>query len=206
MAWEVDFTDQTPETMDAVRPDPGWYNAEVVDTKEDPEKGDMHVVFKILGPRFIGAQHTEYLQNPAYSRTEQATVISARKLGTWALRLGLATKADAGTRKELDWSKAVGVRVVLHLKEDAYTGSDGKTKTPLRCDWAPYDLLHEKIPADVRSALGLPILPGQSCAVSDGAATGTKKPPALRKPKSHGDKTSAPPAKTTDELVAELNI
>lgn len=164
MGWKLDLKNDTADTLDALRPGPGWYRVTLEDTGENAETGNQEFKFRIAGPTMTGGIHTEFLNRPDLAQTEHQLAICVKKAKNWAKRLGLITDTDLGHDDvDIEWAKAIGRELVLHLNERSYF--DQKTqaqKSVTQIDWAPYPLDHQGIPAAARVTLGLPLLPGQT--------------------------------------------
>ncbi len=162
MGLKLNLKEDKFEDLGNARPSIGWYKATIEDVKENNETGNYEFDFRITGPTFSGAIHKEFLNNPETATTDKAQQYALRKCKDWAKRLGLITAEDCGRDDvEIELAKAVGMEVVVRLKDGSYTGNDGKLREKLEIDWAPYPLDHQGISADARKLLGLPLLPGQ---------------------------------------------
>ena len=202
MSFDIDFTGDTPETMDVSRADPGWYRARCVKQKFNVERRAQELHFQITGPTFKGCLHIESLMDPANASTENAFRVFVNKAKSFSKRLGVVTDADAGKKVSPSWDKAIGAEVVLNLVDGSYE-KEGKRHQKVECDWAPYPLDHDKIPPAVRIRLGLELLPGQSMEAPAPQANTPKKSSAG---KNQSPPTDRPPAEITPEQIAAMGL
>lgn len=175
MEFEADFTSDTKETLEKAGPGPGWYLTELAAETYDPQKGRLVLQFKVLAPIGIGLIHREFISNPAMSSTQEERERATRKVKTFGMRMGLTEAGVYGHKAKINFANAVGKRFVLNLEPGKDKSTGVRTEEAgVWCDWAPYPLDHQKIPAAVRQQLGLALLPGQSS--TPAAPEGTQPP------------------------------
>ena len=158
MAWNLDFTGTTIDDVDksAGPPPDGYYYARVESTEESLDDGSQSFVFLILKGRCAGKKQKTKINNPAFADDQKKAAAAAKKAQLYAVRLGLVDKGVNGKTASLDWSKAVGKEVVIQIKTQHFTGSDGAAREwrDLAFDgiW-PAD--HADVTNDIRVAAGL---------------------------------------------------
>lgn len=160
MGWKMDLTDQTPESVEREgKLESDWYVMAIDDAYLDAKSSEQVFEFTIkrgivTKNRYAGDKHFERLKNPDLV-VEQAQNVNRKKNYCWASRLGVIPAAAYGQEAEVEWEQAIGKEVVLKIKRREWD-KDGKSGVKSECEFDIFPPDHEKIPADVRTALGLP--------------------------------------------------
>lgn len=148
MAFELDLTGETSESLDAFGTAPaGWYFLTVDDVEEDQDRMVFH--YRIAKGPFAGSKLRDWLHDPEYVDPEKAD-FHRRKASMYASRLELINANDAGKRVEIDWTAVVGKEVVGFVQIRA---SDRGEFNELKMGALFPNLDHPKCPADCRAAL-----------------------------------------------------
>ena len=201
----IDLTGDTKDTVDRTMPNPGWYKATVIDSLPDEDADAQIVRYRVTAPTFIGSVIDDKIFNPEGSKDDAAGEISLRRLKLMLKRLGLIGDSDYGKQVEIDWLKAKGRDVVLHLTEREGKGEMAGKKFVNIDFGGVFPLDHDKIPVAERQRMGLPLLPGQETPLFD-AADGKKEPKKRGRPAtgtksaSPGGDPSLPPAINVDDV------
>lgn len=189
-AWNLDFsTNRNRDEIDnGGRAPDGFYKANLAEVEDDQEDGAKLFKFKVSEGPYAGVVHTERISNPMMADTpaKAATIIKRAKL--FASRLGLVSDSDLGRVSEINFDRAAGVPVVIHLKTNKFTGKDGSQKEfqNLAFDGVyPFD--HPDVPQPVRMSLGLPAARARTGAAgAKGATPAGGTAPAATAPTSAG--------------------
>lgn len=176
MGFQFDLDLSGKESIEQVengdRVPPAWYRASCSDHYEDEAKGGGEYVleFEIAGGMYDGKKLYYRFKDPAIVEDEKKQRTAANRVGLLAARLGLIDQGALGKRAALDFDKAIGREVVLHVTDQKtdrgnYVGIDYGGIFPLD---------HEKIPDDERKRLKLPAK-GAGGGSSAGAGPAAKK-------------------------------
>lgn len=182
----VDLTDETPETIDRGRSvEAGWYKCVLDDVYDDSKNGDTVCEWKVMEGKYRDAKIFDRLRDPALATEGKHAEMSLRRIKVVASRLGLIKTDAYGQQADIDFMDAIGQEAVLQVKHRKYKDKDGNEQEIDGVDFAGvYPLDHEKIPADVRKALGLPPAKtgdgpgGKPSAKTAAANNGPARPPA----------------------------
>ncbi len=163
MAWKIDLTNDTEETLDQIRAQPGWYRAVIESAGEEPKMNNAIIEYKITAPTFIGARIKDTVFNPLNSQTEDKAAVCARRAKAVMKRLGLIQKDALGRETEIAWEAATGKEVVIHVVDEKYETKNGAEGSRAGLGFlGMFPLDHPEIPVAERVRLGLPLLEGQA--------------------------------------------
>lgn len=224
MRFNLDLTRDTAATVEQGSYVPaGWYFASLDDVDDDTKSGKTVLVFVVSnGPSVL--EHSkpdpkdtkgkkrliEYEAQPngphasrkVFERLSDPDALegdavntATKKIKVHASRLGLLKPEHFGQQADLDFADAIGASVVLHVVPNEYTNNGGElVKASQLAFDGIYPRDHDKIPAAVRAALGLP--PGKN------AGTGGASPTTQA---ARATVTAGPPTQAaTDALIADL--
>ncbi len=196
MAWELDFTGETVDSVDKSggHPPDDYYRVKLVELPPQTEKW-QDFIFQITSGLHTGRKVKGRLFDPRFSDTPERADGAKRKAKLWAGRLGLMKKEHEGKNVPIDWNAAIGwTGVVLQATpKDKDTGKPGKYP---EVDYAGiFPIEHVDLDGPTRTRLGLALLPGQSATAPEKSTRGKKD-----------DATTTPqaPAANSAEIAAKL--
>jgi hypothetical protein len=162
---------------------PGWGHYFLESTEEQADHVKLtFVCLASTDPSNVETKHTEWLFFLP-SSAEKATS-TYEKVLLWALELGLVTKQqiDSNQAQEIQWVKAGGKQVVLHLEDQTY---EGKTRVRVAykgifSDFNCPEVMESGCPFNLDNLrmIGVTLLPRKQAA----APTNSQKPAAAAKP------------------------
>jgi hypothetical protein len=185
--WSFDFANDTPEFIDSGgRLPEGWYKAKLIKTEDEQQRGGKELTFQVTAGQYAGQTAAKSLWNPQFSDTPEKMRNAATAAKNWAYRLGLITKEDikSGKNVAVNWDKAINVERIIHVKKRTYKDKQGNDQETVEIAYMgcfPFD--HPDIPAEVRTMLNLgPARPrepgdGQAPASASGSTTAPAAPP-----------------------------
>lgn len=177
------------EIESAGRLSPGWYRAQVHDHYENSQKpGQCVLVFQIQEGDHAGFKSDYRFEDPSYETDPAKQKRAMQRVMMLASRLGLINKQQVGKAGvSIDFDAAIGKDMVIQVTSRNSKDQFGNPVIYVNIAYEgvfPPD--HPKIPADVRTALGLPparagaadAAPAAGNAVRNGAAAAAR--PAAR--------------------------
>lgn len=130
----------------------GWYRCRVEDVSEDTKfgTGNYKFTFRVTHGKLKGHKQVETLYHPDNAEDVEKSKHSAKRCGIFAKRLGLWKPGDV--RPQIDWTRAIGMDVIIQVAGRKYTDSKGNAKESHNVTFAGIygDLTHEGIPAEMR--------------------------------------------------------
>lgn len=149
MPFDLDLTNETPESMDAFGVAPaGWYYITLEDVDEsEPERMTLH--WKISQGPFTGSKVRDWLHDPEFVE-ESKQGFHRKKAAMYASRLELANGSNAGQIVSFDPARAIGKEVVAEL---AIRTSDRGEFNEIKMGALYPNLDHPKCPSAAKTAL-----------------------------------------------------
>lgn len=132
---------------------PGWYPCQVTDSYEDHNNaGTLILEFTVTGGPSKGRKITERLFSPANAADEEKAKVALRRLGLFALRLGLVTREASNKQVRPDWSKALGRLCVIKVIKRKGTDKHGNEREFTNLDFAGvFDPSDDRVPEELRT-------------------------------------------------------
>lgn len=203
--WDLNFAGQTIDDVDKSggNPPDGFYRVNVTEVTNSAEDGSMHFKFKISQGPQAGRHVKGKLSNPRFAETVEKAKTIADRAKIWAVRMGLVPKEAEGKTANVDYLKAIGKELVVKLKTRVFDGDKGKVEFQEVEYAGVYPLDHHDLDGPTRTALSLPLLPGQS-ATDPKAGKQTKAEREKATPGAASGAPGAAPTQTNDQIAAAL--
>lgn len=201
--WDLNFAGQTIDDVDKSggNPPDGYYRVKADKVEHDPEDGSMKFSFKITHGVQSGRIVRGKLSNPRFAETPEKAKTIADRAKIWAVRMGLVPKDAEGKTANVDFTQAIGRDLVVKVKTRTFDGNKGKVEFQEVEYAGVYPLDHHDLDGPTRTALELPLLPGQS-ATDPKAGKQSKSEKAT--PGALSGSPATPPAASADDIAAKL--
>lgn len=169
-AIEIDLTGiGNPDEAEANRIPPGYYLAEVTDHFEDQKSdyaGSYRFEITLKGATFFAGRKLNYnYSDPGQISDPKKADGAKARVRMLASRLGLVKADDFGRAVPINFDDAIGAQLVVQV--EARPSKDDLAKVYANIAYAGlFPLDHPDIPAEVRTAIGLPPAREKSASVA----------------------------------------